>query len=398
MIDFDFKNHCTGCQVCGDVCPKSCITFKHDEYGFVLPHVDVTLCIDCGRCEKACPVLSKKSRDLHRHVFCTYNLNSTERQLGSSGSIMMLLANEVIGLGGRVYGAAFDENMIVKHTCASTYEELRKQAKSKYIQSNTRGVYQSVLSNLKDELFVMFVGTPCQCEALSNIVPQHLRKKLLIVDFICHGVPSQKLFNDSIKEYEKRRKCKVTSFSFREKSQDYLRNFKITYVKAGIKYDEIGKEDTFPFYYAFLRHYSFRNSCFDCRFANSSRMSDITLGDMWGIEKNDEVEDFHKGYSLIYTNTTEGQEWYNRIISKCRSKEFDLNDKRVFNYAYSLPTHKNLWNIVFRFCYKNISYSFTERLLCRKFEDVNKLHKVLLLVLGKLNKYYSLINKASNGN
>lgn len=127
-------------------------------------------------------------------------------------------------------------------------------------------------------------------------------------------------------------------------------------------------------------------------------MSDITLGDMWGIEKNDEVEDFHKGYSLIYTNTTEGLEWYNRIISKCRSKEFDLNDKRVFNYAYSLPTHKNLWNIVFRFCYKNFSYSFTERLLCRKFEDVNKLHKVFLLVLGKLNKYYSLINKASNGN
>ena len=393
MINFNFNKSCTGCGACGDICPKQCIRFVHDKYGFIIPKVDKTLCINCNRCNRVCPVLNNSDLQLKRHVFCSYNLSSQERHHGSSGSIMLLLAKKVISSGGKVFGASFDENLVLRHQCTSSYEGLLKQSKSKYIQSDTRGVFQQVQKELKAGCFVMFVGTPCQCTALSNYVSERLRKSLLIVDFVCHGVPSQQMFNDSIHEYEKRKGCKVTDFSFREKSKGALRNYKITYTIGDRQFDEIGKKESFPYYYAFLHHFSFRNSCYECKFANISRVSDITLGDMWGIEHTADVVDFELGYSLIYTNTEQGIKWYDSIRAECNSEELCLNDKRTFNYAYSLPTHKNLWTLIFRFCYRSLSYSSAEKLLCRSYGEVTVLHKLLLLLIGKLNKYYLMINK-----
>ena len=114
---------------------------------------------------------------------------------------------------------------------------------------------------------------------------------------------------------------------------------------------------------------------------------------MWGIEHTADVIDFELGYSLIYTNTEQGLKWYDSIRAECNSEEYCLNDKRTFNYAYSLPTHKNLWTLTFRFCYRNLSYSFAEKLLCRSYGEVTALHKLVLLLIGKLNKYYLMINK-----
>ena len=55
MIEIKKKEDCCGCNACGDICPKGCITFKTDNEGFWYPEVNKETCIDCHLCEKVCP-------------------------------------------------------------------------------------------------------------------------------------------------------------------------------------------------------------------------------------------------------------------------------------------------------------------------------------------------------
>ena len=52
------KGHCTGCTACKAACPKQCISMVQDEEGFLYPKADMEKCIDCGVCEKVCPIQS----------------------------------------------------------------------------------------------------------------------------------------------------------------------------------------------------------------------------------------------------------------------------------------------------------------------------------------------------
>ena len=54
MLQITDKSKCCGCNACVQRCPKQCIVMHEDEEGFLYPQVDVTLCVDCGLCEKVC--------------------------------------------------------------------------------------------------------------------------------------------------------------------------------------------------------------------------------------------------------------------------------------------------------------------------------------------------------
>ena len=48
------ERDCTGCSMCGAVCPKSAITMELTVEGFYEPTINSDLCIDCGICKKVC--------------------------------------------------------------------------------------------------------------------------------------------------------------------------------------------------------------------------------------------------------------------------------------------------------------------------------------------------------
>ena len=58
MIHITDKTNCCGCNACGDICGKNAITCKTDKEGFWYPEVDREKCIDCGLCEKVCPIIN----------------------------------------------------------------------------------------------------------------------------------------------------------------------------------------------------------------------------------------------------------------------------------------------------------------------------------------------------
>ena len=333
-----------------------------------------------------------------------YNANTNERKHGSSGSIMLVLAKAIIDTGGVVYGAEFIDKLQLFHTRATDYDTVLRQSKSKYLQSNTSGIYESVRNDLLKGLNVLFVGTPCQTHALYNYLGNKNKERLLLVDFLCHGVPSQSLFDNAIHTYEKRKDCIVTDFSFREKTEKRLRCYKISYRKDGKDMVEMGKENDFPFYCGYLKYYPFRESCYECKFASEYRVSDITIGDMWGMEWTGELNDFQRGYSLVYTNNKKGYETIALIKEKLFLREFSLDDPRTENYTYKKHTQNTWEHKAFRLLYPFSSYRFIEQYF---FSDESRRNlfqrayfkgvKFCKLLLSKLSNIITRIKRKCHG-
>ena len=364
MIGFNFDSDCCGCGVCAESCPRKCITIRPNDKGFLTPLIDTSTCIDCGLCERVCPIINvNESVSKNDLLYCSYHKDNKVRDAGSSGSVFYALAQFVLSQNGFVAGAAFEDNLQLRHVLVDNMDDLLPLLKSKYIQSNTNGIFKKVKEKLKLNKYVLFVGTPCQTQALFNYLGRKTYDNLIIVDFICHGVPSQELFDRCIREYERKNQCKVIDFSFRKKSKDFLRNCLVTkqLCKSRAIVSELVNARQFPYYNGFLKYITFRNSCYNCKFVGNHRISDFTLGDFWGIENKGIVNDFNLGYSMLYVNTEKGKSILNEIKDVLYLKPYEVDSPYSFNYAYLKPTKRSILNRAFMWDYNRLSQEKLEK-------------------------------------
>lgn len=363
MIQFDFNKHCCGCAACVDACKKHCISIIENQEGFRVPQIDKSKCVSCGKCEKVCPVLNVNEREnKDQKCYCTYHLDAEVRNAGSSGSMFYLIADWIVNNNGVVFGAAFDEQLQLRHTMAQKTEELGPLMKSKYLQSNTTGVFEQVRMVLQEGRQVLFVGTPCQCQALYNYTNDKQRDNLILIDFICHGVPSQDLFNRYIRSYERKKNAKVKTFIFRgkktpkpPKNEDDIHNYtmEIFEKSEGRTSIETGFYRDCSFYSGFKKYQIFRNSCYECKFVGKNRITDFTLGDFWHLtEYEPDIKDFHKGYSEFVVNSERGNKLFEELKCKVYCKEYSMDIPMKRNHAYSKPTIKHFDRDLFFLLYK----------------------------------------------
>lgn len=335
-------NECCGCRACGDICPKNCIAFSEDSEGFFYPHVNSEECISCGKCMRVCPELTPSFHKEPESVLAAYANDDEKRRAGTSGGLFGLIATEVINQGGKVWGASFNGELQLIHTSATNENELSPILRSKYIQSNTEGIYAQIKDDLKSGILTLFSGTPCQCNAVRNAVGNH--DKLITVDIVCHGVPSQSLFDKNIEYLEQKKAIKIVSFSFRSKYKNAPtpRVFSYKYIKKDKEKVKNSVFSKFPFLYGFYKYLTIRPSCYYCKWTKPQRTSDITLGDFWGIEKYDKCLDSHDGLSQVITNTPKGQSIINRLIEKktIYSKVFPIETAINNNECLKNPTKK----------------------------------------------------------
>ena len=162
MIKITDKSKCSGCHSCYNVCPKKCIAMKEDFEGFWYPEVDIDKCIDCGLCEKRCPILNDMKNDNQPQAYACYNKNESIRKESSSGGVFTLLATFIIERGGIVYGASFNNEFMVEHIKADNVDDLGKLRGSKYVQSRIGNTYAEIKEYLNQGKLVYFSGTPCQ--------------------------------------------------------------------------------------------------------------------------------------------------------------------------------------------------------------------------------------------
>ena len=189
------KYECCGCTACEQVCAKGAISMVQDIEGFTYPVIGKDLCIDCGLCEKVCAFAQPQyANSKIPAVYATHLKKIEERKKSSSGGIFYAIATWVIAQGGVVYGAAFDKDMQLSHIGVGNLEDLEKLRGSKYLQSAMGNTYKEVRQLLKQGRWIYFTGTGCQVAGLKAF----LRKEyttLVTSDLVCHGVPSQNLFD-----------------------------------------------------------------------------------------------------------------------------------------------------------------------------------------------------------
>ncbi len=307
-------NNCCGCSACCDVCPSECIKMiKHND-GFLYPKVDDNKCIDCGMCNKVCPCQHDVSKKHSKSGYAAFAINPISRKSGSSGGIFGTIAEYVISKDGVVFGAGFDENLQLRQYCASTVTELERMYKSKYLQCNMNDFYKNVKRQLDAGNLVLVCNTPCNISALQNYLKKDY-PNLYLLDFVCHGVPSQDFFNKNIKWYKQKKKIDIIEYNFREKtkhaSTPHL--FKIKYKRNGSVYSKTDLYIKDPFYNAFQKRLSLRESCYNCIYAEERRVSDITLGDFHDIGKIKKGYDRMAGVSMVLVNSEKGIRLFERI-------------------------------------------------------------------------------------
>lgn len=348
---------CTGCRACEQICPVGCISFSYDLEGFIYPKVNLNKCIHCNKCESVCHAAESNKKyflpQKRRTALYGWAADSDLRAKSSSGGAFSTIVEGFLDDTGYVCGAAFQDNYTyVSHSFyqKDSYAPLRK---SKYVFSDISDSYIVVENILKCGKRILFSGTPCQVAGLRAFLGKESENEnLLTVDFICHGTPSIKAYQEHLQAVTKGENA--TCVDFRSKSFGWFQHCLLIETEDGEKYLKKSDEDWYM--YHFLHNYSLRKCCYDCPYSNGNHVSDITLADFWGIKNyRPEIND-EKGISLIIFNSNQGRSMQAFIESKMEC--WPLQEK---DYAYVFKDHsyysKSAREMFFK-VYKEKGYSY----------------------------------------
>lgn len=311
MIDIKNPADCCGCTACASICAHDAITMKPDALGFLSPEVDKEKCVDCGLCDKVCAFNEHYDKCLNLEKPLAYAARHKDMQevmASRSGAAFVAVSDYILSQGGVVYGAGYKSHFIVAHKRATNKTERDEFRGSRYVQSNLEGVFCKVKDDLRKGIKVLFSGTPCQTAGLASYVGKRLRENLYLIDIICHGAPSPNLWRDYLDWQEQKHHSTVTKVDFRNKVDFGWDNHRET-LWFGTK------KRSFNIYTHFFHLDAFlRDCCFDCKFCNLQRPSDITIGDFWKLSKSHpELNTDNKGYSLLLVNSEKGKQ----LLANC---------------------------------------------------------------------------------
>lgn len=316
MIEIKDKSQCCGCEACVQRCPKQCISLVEDSEGFLYPQIDKNVCVDCGLCEKVCPVINQSAERQPQAVYAAINPDSDVRQSSSSGGIFSALADAVLSQGGVVFGVCWDKDWRLIFDYAETRDDLSRFRGSKYLQAHVGDAYIRAEQFLNSGRQVLFTGTPCQIAGLKKYLRSDY-DNLLTVDVICHGAPSpqvwKKYLDEQLRLIEQNRglKYQIIAVNFRNKSVGWKNyNFSIGLKRADGEVEYFTQPSSQNiFMRGFLRDFYLRPSCYSCPAKSGKSGSDITLGDFWGINQLKPEIDDDRGVSAVMVNTPQGASW-----------------------------------------------------------------------------------------
>ena len=338
MLNVNFDK-CTGCGACIQRCPKGCISWKEKEFGFRYPKIEKENCVNCGLCEKVCPIEKELTILDEQKAYAVVHKNSEIVAKSTSGGAFTALANFVFAQNGVVYGAAMTDEMQVVHIRTENKNDFAKLRSSKYIQSSTGSTYKLVEQDLKQGKMVLYSGTPCQIDGVKCFLGKNY-ENLYTADIVCHGVGSQAYF-DKYMDFAKERYGKIKALRFRSKeysgwscggvvvvvdSTDHLKEKKIPY------------RDFDNYYYSyFLSGDIYRKCCYSCKYANTKRVGDFSLGDYWGVEALKLNLHTQNGCSLLLVNNKRAMKMLN-ILTELDKVETTIEQAAHCNKQLNEPS------------------------------------------------------------
>lgn len=351
MIHIDRKEDCCGCTACESICGRNAITLISDHEGFSYPKVDQQKCIECHLCEVVCPIISRKKgidKLENQHFYAVRHKDEDILMNSSSGGAFSAIAQAVLEHGGIVYGATYDDNMVVRHVAIEKMEDLWKLWGSKYVQSDIRGVFLEIKQMLASGRFVLFSGTPCQVEGLRLFLKKE-EKGLLTIDLVCHAVSSPMLFHNYIDYLQKKYNHRITWMNMRDKTKKgWVHNSPVKiWLDNGKSYWI--KDNMVSWISVFSSHLTNRPSCHECKFSNMARPGDITLADFWDENKAHPEFFSKKGTSSCILNTQKGEKFFEIIKDNLVISEVTKSDS--MQPCLNSPTPVSPYRAEFWRCY-----------------------------------------------
>lgn len=357
----EIEEECTGCAGCYNACIHKAIEMRFNNYGFLRPNLIKSKCINCNICKEHCPIYNNANNlnNSNPKAYASWSNNKNTQINSSSGGIFFELAKKVVKDKGIVFGAYMNVDYYVKHTYTTTIEEIKKMQGSKYLQSNIGDSYRKAIELSKTKK-ILFTGTPCQIAALNTYIYKYNIQNIITCEVLCHGIPSQLVFDKYINYLSEKYNSTIKNFEFRNKDNGWKHfNIKANFEDKKV-YKIVHKKD--PFMIGFLKNIYLKPSCYNCKFNKLPRIADITLGDCWEVDKN-----LYNPYgtSFIFTNTQKGENLITEISTEITLKQVNINDVIKYNpritsghYNQNLK-YKNFYNELNNYTFK---YLYTKYL------------------------------------
>lgn len=348
------KTTCTGCGACAQVCKHDALCMMPDEDGFLHPVLNPSNCINCGLCDKTCPVVHQDLcvNDYNQRCFLATTSRKDYYQNSASIGLCTMLSDYIVNQGGIVFGSYLDESEWTAYQLGvCDVEGVRKIRNSKYLQSNTKKTFLEVKDNLRKGCKVLYIGTPCQIGGLKAFLRKDY-ENLYTIDIICHGTFSPKLMPLEVDYWQRLFGARICNFRFRSKRvfkhvNGGMVNFDIMSKNGKIRHIERHASAS-PSYscYAYSpdgNSYNIRLSCYKCPFRAKERYADLTIGDPWKVldkklSLRGRFSSRNKIRSVYSENTSKGAFLISQIRELIDIQEYSWGD--LFCQDAALPTNR----------------------------------------------------------
>ena len=329
---------CVGCFSCMNVCPKHAITVEHDKLKKTVPKINAQLCVECGLCRKSCPVLNESEFNEPDKCYAAWTLDKDDQINCASGGIATALSRVFMKKGGKVFGTDWDDELNLNIRMANDESDLEKFKSSKYVQSFVGNSYTKAKEELIKGERVLYIGTPCQIDGLLHFLGKKY-DNLYTVDIICHGAPPIEYLKEYVHSILPDKT--VSEIKFRGENNYQLTIFDGTECLYNVRaYDDF-------YFETFLKGVTYRDNCYSCKYARRDRVSDLTIGDFWGLDKNTLKEQYDGRISTILANSDKGKKLLDECINAIHIEERLYEEALKYNEQLNHPSEMHFDREVF---------------------------------------------------
>lgn len=383
------KEKCSGCTACIFSCPFGALEKTYDEKGFAYPMRNIQKCVNCGLCLKVCDFKkpASKTSKYNMNFYATQNKNTSILERSQSGGFFSVLCDYVLSKNGVVCGCEMRDKETICHSIVGDRINISKFSGSKYAQSELNNIFIQCTQILKNGQYLLFSGTPCQVHGFLSFcnVFNIPTGSLVTCDIVCHGCPSVDLWRNYIKEVEKRFKKNVKNFNFRNKKYGWESHIET------VLFDD-DTEFQIPHKNNFYNNAMFRDSCYECKYTSIYRDTDFTIGDCWGLNKQDKSFTYRRGVSLSIVRTEKAHEIFEKIKCDVIFKEIDIEE--ALQPQLTRPSLKPQFFDKFWKLYGKNKMKAIEKYFFPSF--INRVELLFLRVINKIKKFLVKFPKTKN--
>ena len=379
-LSFKITDMCCGCGACSAVCAKGAISIYKNDEGFEHYSIDTTKCVRCGQCKTVCPMTNITAPQM-KESKALYSVKSRSEQVlkgSSSGGVGHEIASELLANGYAVCGCTYDpSDNSAKHIwiMPGQADKISLLQGSKYIQSVTAEAMKQIVE-LAETTKIAFFGTPCQAAAVDKILrKKNLRDQAIIVDLICHGVPSYFLWVKYLSDIDKKHGTGAhPAVLFRSKEREWRRRLLLVDGNGQVYKKEENKDD---FYAFFRRGLCYMESCSDCPYRERSA-ADLRIGDYWG----DRFAYDKQGVSMVISNTTNGDDLINTIEFKktCDVSPHNLTEYWSVQFPYNQTRPLIREQLITELKNDNIALHTLRKKYCAYYDQMESITKIIRFV------------------